>query len=274
MTKRRIIVVFVAALTLILPVTAFAATSAFDDVSDDSVYVGDINWLAAAGVTRGCNPPANTRFCPSSNVTREQMAAFMHRLAANQVVDAGTLEGFTAVELAAAAAGDYFAWADDPIIVSHNVWTEIGELQVTIPANGGVLSISSAVAFEPATGTAGSFATVSQTLNTSCSGSTATTLGYADTVNAFYDMATLMSAGEVKAGVQTIRTCVLTEQLNTWEKTLVTQSEISLAWAPHSLGGHQFESAGTGERSIDAAVDRMRAKAEAMRDALDSSVSD
>ena len=34
---------------------------------------------STAGVTRGCNPPVNDRFCPGSNVTRGQMAAFLHR---------------------------------------------------------------------------------------------------------------------------------------------------------------------------------------------------
>jgi hypothetical protein len=34
-------------------------------VDDDaSVFEGDIEWLGATGITRGCNPPANDRFCP------------------------------------------------------------------------------------------------------------------------------------------------------------------------------------------------------------------
>lgn len=33
-----------------------------------------------SGVTKGCNPPENTEFCPDDFVTREQMSAFMHRL--------------------------------------------------------------------------------------------------------------------------------------------------------------------------------------------------
>lgn len=65
---------------LAVPGVSWAA-SRFDDVPDDSVFVADIEWLADAGITKGCNPPANTEFCPSSYVTREQMAAFMHRLA-------------------------------------------------------------------------------------------------------------------------------------------------------------------------------------------------
>ncbi len=46
---------------------------------DGSIFEEDIAKLAAAGITQGCNPPANTMFCPTSTVTREQMAAFLHR---------------------------------------------------------------------------------------------------------------------------------------------------------------------------------------------------
>lgn len=43
------------------------------------VFEDDINRLAAAGITLGCNPPDNDRFCPSESVTRGQMAAFLAR---------------------------------------------------------------------------------------------------------------------------------------------------------------------------------------------------
>jgi hypothetical protein len=46
---------------------------------DGSIFETDIERLAAAGITRGCNPPANDRFCPDETVTREQMAAFLVR---------------------------------------------------------------------------------------------------------------------------------------------------------------------------------------------------
>ena len=51
------------------------------DFTDDngSVFEADIERLAAAGITKGCNPPANTRFCPDSRVTRQSMAAFLVR---------------------------------------------------------------------------------------------------------------------------------------------------------------------------------------------------
>jgi len=58
-----------------LPATAI--DSYHDD--DASVFENDINRLAAAEITKGCNPPANDHFCPDSKVTRGQMAAFLVR---------------------------------------------------------------------------------------------------------------------------------------------------------------------------------------------------
>lgn len=46
---------------------------------DGSVFEGDIEWLAASGTTRGCNPPVNDRFCPDRSVSRGEMAAFLMR---------------------------------------------------------------------------------------------------------------------------------------------------------------------------------------------------
>jgi hypothetical protein len=75
-----------------IPIAVYASHQ-FTDVSDSNTFHSDISWLADAGVTKGCNPPANTEFCPKDVVTRETMAAFLHRLAVNQVVDAGKLDG-------------------------------------------------------------------------------------------------------------------------------------------------------------------------------------
>jgi hypothetical protein len=49
-----------------------------DFFTDDesSVHEGDINRLAAAGITWGCAP---TSFCPAASVSREQMASFLVR---------------------------------------------------------------------------------------------------------------------------------------------------------------------------------------------------
>ncbi len=52
--------------------------SSFIDISG-SQFGGDIEAIAAAGITRGCNPPANDRFCPNEHVTRDQLSAFLFR---------------------------------------------------------------------------------------------------------------------------------------------------------------------------------------------------
>jgi hypothetical protein len=46
---------------------------------DGNLFESNINSLAAAGVTKGCNPPANDLFCPDDEVTRDQMASFLAR---------------------------------------------------------------------------------------------------------------------------------------------------------------------------------------------------
>lgn len=55
-----------------------AATDFFND--DDGIsFEADINKLAAAGITGGCNPPTRDNYCPWNTVTRGQMAAFLAR---------------------------------------------------------------------------------------------------------------------------------------------------------------------------------------------------
>ena len=66
------------------------ATDFLDD--DGSVFEADIERLAAAGITKGCNPPVNDRFCPDAYVTRGQMAAFFHRGFENVVFAAAGVE--------------------------------------------------------------------------------------------------------------------------------------------------------------------------------------
>ncbi len=88
--RRRLTAFVVAMAVLIATPLAVVAADAFTDVPNSNVHHDDITWLADADVTRGCNPPANDRFCPGDSVTRQQMASFLRRLAENRVVDAAT----------------------------------------------------------------------------------------------------------------------------------------------------------------------------------------
>ena len=69
-----------------LPPTADPPT--FTDVDADAWYAQDVARLAASGITQGCGD--GTRFCPKKNVTRGQMAAFLHRAESGlqEVIDA------------------------------------------------------------------------------------------------------------------------------------------------------------------------------------------
>jgi hypothetical protein len=45
----------------------------------DNPFHDSINKLAAAGITVGCNPPDNDRYCPDRQLTRAEMATFFVR---------------------------------------------------------------------------------------------------------------------------------------------------------------------------------------------------
>jgi hypothetical protein len=61
----------------------------FGDIAISNPFRGDVDWLADRGITRGCNPPGNDRFCPDDPVTRGQMAAFLVRALDVGVGDGG-----------------------------------------------------------------------------------------------------------------------------------------------------------------------------------------
>ncbi len=73
-------ILLVAAIVVAWPeeVDAIRLHGTFVD-DDHSVHQNGIEAIAAAGITVGCNPPANDRFCPTANVTRAQAAAFLAR---------------------------------------------------------------------------------------------------------------------------------------------------------------------------------------------------
>jgi hypothetical protein len=55
---------------------AEGGTGTFID-DDGSPHEADIEAIARLGITKGCNPPTNNRFCPADPVTRAQMAVFL-----------------------------------------------------------------------------------------------------------------------------------------------------------------------------------------------------
>lgn len=51
----------------------------FVDVAETHLFDREIHWLRDQGITRGCNPPANDRYCPEAGVTRAEMATLLVR---------------------------------------------------------------------------------------------------------------------------------------------------------------------------------------------------
>lgn len=94
-----------------------AASEDYFTDDEGSTFEADINRLAAAGITRGCNPPVNDLFCPTGDVTRGQMAAFLVR--AFGYTDAG--------------AGDLFI--DDDVSIFEGDIDRLGTAGVTKGCN-------------------------------------------------------------------------------------------------------------------------------------------
>ena len=88
--------------TATVTIDVLAGDSRFDDVAASHLFYREIQWLAGEDITRGCNPPDNTLFCPDASVTRGQMAAFLHRALGDDLVP-GTPATFTDI------AGSVFA---------------------------------------------------------------------------------------------------------------------------------------------------------------------
>jgi hypothetical protein len=95
--RRLGIVAATVAVVGLIAVTASAGHT-FLDVPDTHTFHDDIEWMRDSDITRGCNPPANTEFCPDDFATRGQLSAFFHRFALAGVVDADTLDGKDSTE--------------------------------------------------------------------------------------------------------------------------------------------------------------------------------
>ncbi|MDX2344608.1 MAG: S-layer homology domain-containing protein [Acidimicrobiia bacterium] len=165
--KPRLALAFAVVLAVMAPVAVIAAGGTFVD-DDTSIFEGDIEWMAANGITSGCGPDT---YCPEDNVTRGQMAAFMKRLATKKVVDAATavtadsattaadsalLDGLDSTDLLTTASGQTFDWFDAGPNIDLGS-TPIAVLETTINAvASGALLVSGAGSYGNST-SAGQF---------------------------------------------------------------------------------------------------------------------
>jgi hypothetical protein len=132
-----------AGLLTLLP-TALGAVGFVDLPNPDQGHNANINAIAAAGITKGCNPPVNDAYCPYNTVTRQEMASFIARvggLGGNPpVANAATVGGFPANALSRAnvgvGSGGQFA--------QTGVYSTLAQVTLTIPT-GGVVLVSGSV---------------------------------------------------------------------------------------------------------------------------------
>jgi hypothetical protein len=129
---------------LMIPLGVFASHQ-FNDVPDSHTFHNAIDWMADNGITLGCNPPANTNYCPQDNVTRGQMAAFMKRLAENNVVDAATVDGLDSSQLQPALAASTGSHAHGTGLgsVAAGASFEATSVDIDAPASGVVTLLGS-----------------------------------------------------------------------------------------------------------------------------------
>jgi hypothetical protein len=203
-----LVVVVLLVLAVLAPVAAYAAGGVFTD-DDTSVFEVDIEWMASTGITFGCNPPTNDNYCPNRAVTRGQMAAFMHRLADNQVVDAGELGG------QAPAYYESMVWATDvefgPLATTLATGgVTMAEMTIDLPYAGYLLINSSASIYDPDTDVQSLWWI--QVDNTSCIANTAATtqvgLAYASVyANQRRQSAAIAGGFDATAGSHTVTLC-------------------------------------------------------------------
>ena len=134
----RYVAVIIATAVIVAPATAFAGQQFFADVPPDSQFFEEIQWMAANGITQGCD---DSLYCPNDNVTRQQMAAFMQRLAEAQVVDAGLLDGRSGINYK--PTGLLSDQSDDSIDIGGNGTVALGGVIVNTSEECGDGSISS-----------------------------------------------------------------------------------------------------------------------------------
>ena len=74
-----VILVVALAATIAIPVAADLPPGGSFIDDDGNVHEPNIEAIAAAGITTGCNPPIGDQYCPGNRVSRAEMAAFLLR---------------------------------------------------------------------------------------------------------------------------------------------------------------------------------------------------
>jgi hypothetical protein len=137
----------------------------------------------------------------------------------------------------AASAGGRFASGDNPIVLVEDTVKQLGSLDITVPANGGVLNLTSSVMFETPDTSAGSFASAWVTVDSTCTSDSLIAGSSADLVLSYFESIPLNASVSIGAGVHTIRLCGWAGHIDTGDVTWVDAARLSAIWTPDAMGG-------------------------------------
>ena len=210
---RRRVTTIAATLAMIIgvPIAVIAAHS-FDDVPDSNQFHESIAWMQENGITIGCNPPANTQYCPEDNVSRQQMAAFMRRLAQTD-----------------GSAGIGVTDPADTVTVSGTTYVELLTLESTPTAEANV-TLNAHVTLSKPTDTEGSYQVI--VARDSCTGTVVGAGGWSGGVqaDATTESATVaVTASDVATGATTYVLCAA-ETVDTSPDATATLRGLTATW--------------------------------------------
>jgi hypothetical protein len=206
--RRRLTTIAAAiAVVLAVPVAVIAAHS-FDDVPDSNQFHDAIAWMQENGITIGCNPPANTQYCPEDNVSRQQMAAFMFRLAQT--------EGSAGIGVTDPA---------DTVTVSGTTYVELLTLDAT-PTSEATVTLNGHVTLEKATDPAGSYQVI--VARDSCTGTVVGAAGWS-TESTTESATVAVTASDVATGATTYVLCAA-ETVDTSPDATASLRGLTAAW--------------------------------------------
>jgi hypothetical protein len=196
-----------------VPLAVFASHS-FTDVPDTNEFHGSIEWMKENGVTVGCNPPANTQFCPDDSVAREEMASFMRRYAQTIGV-----------------AGEGVTDPADTITTTGTTYVELLTLEATPKAEANVVLDGHATIAKP-TSADGSYQVIIAKDN--CTGTVLAAAGWVGSVNteATAEATTLSLTGIDVTSANTTYVLCAAETVDASPDATVSLRGLNASWAP------------------------------------------
>jgi hypothetical protein len=203
------------AVVMAVPLAVVAAHS-FNDVPDSNVFHGSIGWLKDNGVTVGCNPPANTEFCPEDNVTREQMAAFMRRFSQTM--------GNTGANVNDSA---------DTIATTGTTYVQLMSIEAT-PTAEATITLNGHVTLSKPTSGDGSYQAI--VARDSCTGTVVASAGWMGAINteATTESTTLALTGFDTVSADTTYVLCVAETVDASPDATAGLRGLTASWAPTS----------------------------------------